>query len=105
LAGVLGLLALLLVASTYVTSDGRPEADAQDRPAFYGTLVVAALALPAWWAAGFLATPVITAATMMANGARRPGQVAGVSVALAVVLYVVFFYLFQVPVPLGLLER
>ena len=79
LAAVLGGLSLLLIALTVVVTRPQDEAapaERGDRPAFYGTLAVAFLALGLWKVIGFLATPLLMAGIMLVNGARSPRVVA-----------------------------
>lgn len=108
LAGGLALLSVLLMASSLVfpAEDGEePQTGPEDWRAFYLTFVMIGLAVPLWWAFGLLATPLIMAGTMLANHNRRPGQIVGASLVATVLVYIVFFRLFHVPVPFGLLER
>jgi len=107
LAGILGGLSLLLIVLTVVITRPQDEtapAERGDRPAFYGTLAVAFLALGLWKVVGFLATPLLMAGVMLVNGARSPRVVAAVAIGGTVLLYLVFFRLFALPLPLGLLE-
>ena len=105
LAGILGGLSLLLIALTVFVAGPRGEtasSDRGDRPAFYGTLAVAFVALGLWKVIGFLATPLLMAGIMLVNGARSARVVTAVAVGGTVLLYLVFFRLFALPLPLGL---
>ena len=107
LAGVLGGLSLLLIALTVLAGrreDDTAPSDRGDRPAFYGTLAVAFVAVGLWKVVGFLATPLLMAGIMLVNGAGNRRVVAAVSIGGTVLLYLVFFRLFTLPLPLGLLE-
>ena len=107
LAAVLGGLSLLLIALTVVVTraqdDDTAPAERGDRPAFYGTLAVAFLALGLWKVIGFLSTPLLMAGIMLVNGAKSPRVVSAVAIGGTVLLYLVFFRLFALPLPLGLL--
>ena len=107
LAAVLGGLSLLLIVLTVVITRPQDEtapSERGDRKAFYGTLAVAFLALGLWKAIGFASTPLLMAGIMLVNGARSPRVVAAVAIGGTVLLYLVFFRLFALPLPLGLLE-
>ena len=107
LATVLGSLSLLLIASSFFAvtpGDDAAPSEQGDRRAFYGTLAVAFLSVVLWRAIGFASVPLLMAGIMIANGARSFGLVAGVAVGGTAVLYFVFFRLFALPLPLGLLE-
>ena len=107
LSGILAGLSLLLIALTVLVARPQDEtapAERGDRPAFYGTLAVAFLALGLWKVIGFAATPLLMAGIMLVNGARSPRVVAAVAIGGTVLLYLVFFRLFALPLPLGLLE-
>ena len=107
LATVLGGLSLLLIIVTILVSTPPEEAARSERgdgTAFYGTLAVAFFALGLWKAIGFASTPVLMAGIMLVNGARSPSLVAAVAIGGTVLLYLVFFRLFTLPLPLGLLE-
>ena len=107
LAAVLGGLSLLLIVLTVLV--GRPQDETEpsepgDRKALFGTLAVAFFALGLWKVIGFASTPVLMAGIMLVNGARSPRVVAAVAIGGTVLLYLVFFRLFALPLPLGLLE-
>ena len=105
LAGVLGGLSLLLIAVTVLEGRRQEEtapAERGDRPALYGTLAIAFLAVGLWKVIGFLATPLLMAGIMLVNGARSARVVTAVAVGGTVLLYLVFFRLFALPLPLGL---
>ena len=107
LAAVLGGLSLLLIALTVLVARPKDEtapSERGDRKAFYGTLAVAFVALGLWKVIGFLATPLLMAGIMLVNGASNPRVVTAVAIGGAVLLYLVFFRLFALPLPLGLLE-
>ena len=106
LAGILGGLSLLLIALTVLMARPKDEAASAERgdgTAFYGTLAVAFLALGLWKVVGFAATPFLMAGIMLVNGARSPWVVAAVAIGGTVLLYLVFFRLFTLPLPLGML--
>lgn len=107
LAAVLGGLSLLLIVAAFLVATAHksqaPSAQG-DRSAFYGTLAVAFLSLGVWKAIGFAATPLLMAGIMVVNGARSRRLVAAVAIGGTVLLYLVFFRLFALPLPLGLLE-
>ena len=108
LAGVLGGLSLLLIGLTVLRGrrkeEEAPSSEQGDRPAFYGTLAIAFLAIGLWKVIGFLATPLLMAGIMLVNGAGSARVVAAVSIGGTVLLYLVFFRLFTLPLPLGMLE-
>lgn len=107
LAAVLGGLSLLLIAFTVLarrTQDETAPSERGDRKAFYGTLAVAFVAVGLWKVIGFASTPLLMAGIMLVNGARSPRVVAAVTIGGTVLLYLVFFRLFTLPLPLGMLE-
>ena len=107
LAAALAGLSLLLIALTVATGgrqDGSAPSERGDQRAFYGTLAVAFFAVGLWKVVGFLATPLLMAGIMLVNGASSARVVAAVSIGGTVLLYLVFFRLFTLPLPLGLLE-
>ena len=107
LATVLGGLSLLLIALTVLTGaslDETAPSERGDSRAFHGTLAVAFFGVGLWNVIGFLATPLLMAGIMLVNGASSPRVVAAVTIGGTVLLYLVFFRLFALPLPLGLLE-
>ena len=104
LAAVLGGLSILLILATFPAHADEASRAQGDRSAFFGTLSVAFLSVALWKAIGFATTPLLMAGIMVVNGARSPGLVAGVAIGGSLLLYVVFFHLFALPLPLGLLE-
>ena len=107
LAAILGGLSLLLIVLTVAagrTQHATAPPERGDRKAFYGTLAVAFLAVGLWKVIGFASTPLLMAGVMLVNGARSPRMMAAVAIGGTVLLYLVFFRLFALPLPLGLLE-
>ena len=107
LAAILGGLSLLLIVLTVAagrTQHATAPPERGDRKAFYGTLAVAFLAVGLWKVIGFASTPLLMAGVMLVNGARSPRMVVAVAIGGTVLLYLVFFRLFALPLPLGLLE-
>ena len=107
LAAILGGLSLLLIVLTVLarrTRDETAPSEPGDRKALYATVAVAFFALGLWKVIGFASTPLLMAGIMLVNGARSPRVVAAVAIGGTVLLYLVFFRLFALPVPLGLLE-
>ena len=107
LATVIAILSLLLMIVTFVAGSIQKEIDEPkqaDQPAFYGTVLVAFLSLPVWSLIGFLSVPFLIGGTMVVNRNREKVKILAVSLGLTLILYLVFFQLFELPVPLGLLE-
>lgn len=108
LAGLLTVLAVLMIAAALIErrSAGEPEkAKAPtDRAAFVSTLVIVFGSLWLWKLIGFLIVPFMTAGIMVANGNKRIRQIVAVSLVMSLLLYVVFFRLFELQLPLGVLE-
>ena len=101
-----GLSLLLIVSSFFAATSGDDTAPSQqeDRRAFYGTLAVTFLSVALWKVVGFAATPLLMAGIMVANGTKNFRLVAAVAIGGTAVFYFVFFRLFALPLPLGLLE-
>lgn len=107
LAMLIGILSLLLIMVTFTTGTIQKEFDEPeqaDQFAFYGTVLVSFLALFVWSLIGFLSVPFLIGGTMVANRSRETVKILAVSLGTALILYLVFFQLFELPVPLGLLE-
>ena len=107
LATVIALLSILLIIVARVAGSVQKEFDEPeqaDRPAFFGTVLVSFLCLFFWSLIGFLSIPFLIAGTMAVNRSREKLKILAVSLGSTLVMYLVFFQLFELPVPLGLLE-
>ena len=107
LATVIAILSLLLMIVAFVVGSIKKEIDEPepaDQPAFYGTVIVAFLSLSVWSLIGFLSIPFLIGGTMVVNRSRDKFKILAVSLGSTLVMYLVFFQLFELPVPLGILE-
>lgn len=107
LGAILAGLSLLLIIATVSgnTPQKESEPSAQvERTAFYGTLAVTFLSLALWKVIGFMSTPLLMAGIMVVNGTRNLRLVVAVVAGVTLLLYLVFFRLFALPLPLGFLE-
>jgi len=107
LATLIAILSVLLVIVTFATGSIQKEfeePEQADRPAFYGTVLVSFLSLLVWSLIGFLSVPFLIGGTMVVNRSREMVKILAVSLGSTLILYLVFFQLFELPVPLGLLE-
>jgi len=103
---IAGLSVLLIIVSLVMPSEPTEDQEPEqvDRPAFYGTVAVAFLSLAAWKVVGFLSMPLLIGGAMRANRNRNIFRIVCVSLGTTLVLYLVFFQLFEMPLPLGLWE-
>ncbi|MDF1592493.1 MAG: tripartite tricarboxylate transporter TctB family protein [Desulfobacterales bacterium] len=107
LAALIAILSLLLMIVTVTTGSIQKEfeePEQADRQAFYGTVMVSFLSLAVWSMIGFLSVPFLIGGTMVVNHSRETVKILTVSLGTTLILYLVFFQLFELPVPLGLLE-
>ena len=107
LAGVLAGLSLLLIIVSKLGTDLHIESEPpvqENWIGFYGTLAMSFLSLVLWMAIGFATTPLLMAGIMLVNGTKNLRLVIAVAVGGTLVLYGLFFQLFSLPLPLGLLE-
>ena len=106
------LMAILSVMLVFVTLAIRPaqkesepeEPEQADEPAFYGTVLASFLALAVWSLVGFLSVPFLIGGTMVANRSRDTVKIIVIALGTTLVLYLMFFQLFELPLPLGLLD-
>ncbi len=103
---IAGLSVLLVITTLLMPSEPiqNQASEQTDLPAFYGTVAVAFLSLAAWKAVGFLSTPFLIAGVMVANRNRNIFRIASLALGTTLVLYLVFFQLFEMQLPLGLWE-
>ena len=109
LAGLIAGLSVLLVIVTLLKpaaaeSESSEETEMVDNPAFFGTVAVAFLSLLVWYGIGFFSVPFLIAGTLFVNRNKNLPKVIIIAVVTTLILYVVFFRIFGVPLPLGLLE-
>ena len=107
LATTIATLSVLLVVVAFVTGSIQKEGDEPeqaDPQAFYGTVLVSFLTLFVWSLIGFLSIPFLIGGTMVVNHSREKFKILAVSLGSTLVMYLVFFLLFELPVPLGVLE-
>ena len=107
LATVIAILSVLLGIVAFATGSvprEPEEPDQADRRAFYGTVLVSFLSLFLWSLLGFLSVPFLIGGTMIANRSRETVKIIAISLGSTLILYLVFFRLFELPVPLGVLE-
>jgi len=109
LAGLIAGLSVLLVVATLLEpaaahSESSEEYEMADNPAFYGTVAVGFLSLLIWYVIGFFAVPFLIAGTLLANRKKNLIQLICVPLVATLILYTVFFKIFDTPLPLGLLE-
>jgi len=110
LAGLIAGLSALLVITTLLepAAAADPESSREDEPvdnrAFYGTAAVAFLSLLLWYGIGFFSVPFLIGGTMIVNRKKNLLQIACIAVVATLILYGVFFKIFNAPLPLGLLE-
>jgi len=110
LAGLIAGLSVLLVITTLLEaapaadSESSIEAELVDNRAFYGTAAAAFLSLLVWYGIGFFSVPFLIAGTMLVNHKKNLLQIVCIALVTTLILYGVFFKIFGVPLPLGLLE-
>ena len=109
LAMLMAILSVLLVIVTLAIRPAQKESEPEepemaDEPAFYGTVLASFLSLAVWSLVGFLSVPFLIGGTMVANGSRDTVKIIAVSLGTTLILYLMFYQLFELPVPLGLLE-
>ena len=110
LAAVMAFLSLLLFFATLIEKpvqhnpESPEEPEQPDEPAFYGTVLTSFITLFLWSLVGFLSLPFLIGGTMFANRSRDTIKIIAISLGTTLVLYLMFFRLFELPLPLGLLE-
>ena len=107
LATLIAILSVLLIIVAFATGSIQKEfeePEQADRPAFFGTVLVSFLSLSVWSLVGFLSIPFLIGGTMVANRSRDTVKIIAVALGSTLILYLVFFQLFELPLPLGLLE-
>jgi hypothetical protein len=110
LAGLIAGLSVLLIIATLLEpapaagSESSIEAELVDNRAFYGTAAVAFLSLLLWYGIGFFSVPFLIGGTMFVNHKKNLLQIVCIALVTTLILYGVFFKIFDVPLPLGLLE-
>ena len=107
LATLIAILSVLLIIVSFAAGSIQKELEEPkqaDRPAFFGTVLVSFLSLSVWSLIGFLSIPFLIGGTVVVNRSREKVKILAVSLGLTLILYLVFFQLFELPVPLGLLE-
>jgi hypothetical protein len=107
LASLIAILSVLLIIIAFTAGSIQKEFEEPkqvDRPAFFGTVLVSFLSLLIWSLIGFLSVPFLIGGTMVVNRNREKVKILAVSLGSTLILYLVFFQLFELPVPLGLLE-
>jgi len=110
LAALMAFLSALLFFVTLIEKpvqdkpESTEEAEQPDQPAFYGTVLTSFVALFLWSLVGFLSLPFLIGGTMFANWSRDTVKIIAISLGTTLVLYLMFFQLFEMQLPLGLLE-
>jgi len=110
LAGLIAGLSVLLIIATLLEPAPADESESPEEPeivdnrAFYGTAAVAFLSLLVWYGVGFFSIPILIGGTMLANHKKNLLQIISIAVVATLIFYGVFFKIFSVPLPLGLLE-
>ena len=109
LAGIIAGLSVLLVIATLMESpaaesESSEEPEVVDNPAFYGTAAVSFLSLLLWYGIGFFSVPFLIGGTMLVNRKKNLLQIVCIALGATLILYGVFFKIFNAPLPLGLLE-
>jgi len=109
LAILMAMLSVLLILVTLAIRSVQKESESEepeqaDPVALFGTVLVSFLSLAVWSLVGFLAIPFLIGGTMVANGSRDTGKIIAIALGSTLILYLVFFQLFELPLPLGLLE-
>ena len=110
LAGLIGGLSVLLIITTLLETAPADESESPEEPelfdnrAFYGTAAVAFLSLLVWYGIGFFSIPFLIGGTMLANHKKNLVQIISIAAVATLIFYGVFFKIFSVPLPLGLLE-
>ena len=109
LAALMAILSLMLVFVTLAIRPAQKESEPEepemaDEPVFYGTVLASFLSLALWSLVGFLSVPFLIGGTMVANRSRDTVKIIAVSLGTTLILYLMFFQLFALPLPLGLLD-
>ena len=109
LAGLIGGLSLLLVIATLMEppsaeTESSDEPEMVDNRAFYGTAAVSILSLLVWYGIGFFSVPFLICGAMIVNRKKDLIQIIVIPVVATLILYGVFFKIFNAPLPMGLLE-
>ncbi len=107
LAYTIAGLSLLLILAILLEPGAQTDSDSleqSDKPAFYGTVAVAFLSLLCWHGIGFFSIPLLVGGTMVVNRSKNCLQIVGVAAGVTFLLYLVFFRIFELPLPLGMLE-